>query len=121
MFSKEITVVVLLLTVCAFASGQRFRSCIPPTVPNSRCPVVERDSFLPHETDCESYYKCYNGCVTQYKCPDGLHFNMAILRCDWYFNANCDTSKTTTSSSKETESTVSVGDPSVPTGKMYYI
>ncbi|KAK4881142.1 hypothetical protein RN001_004461 [Aquatica leii] len=62
----------------------------------SECPQVvedpEIDILLPHETNCNQFYKCSHGQKVLQFCQPGLHFNVEKQYCDWPYSANCQTS-----------------------------
>jgi hypothetical protein len=60
---------------------------------NSRCPSVDNPSkpaHLSHETDCNKFYKCYNGRAFVLDCPPSQEFSDELQRCDYHQFANCD-------------------------------
>ncbi|CAH1118413.1 unnamed protein product [Phaedon cochleariae] len=63
------------------------------TTPPSECPEVtdpyEDAQLLPHENDCNAFYKCFNGKKYLMSCPGILQFNPKIFVCDWPMNVKC--------------------------------
>nr|XP_022904659.1 chondroitin proteoglycan-2-like [Onthophagus taurus] len=59
---------------------------------NGVCPEGNGENvvLLPHETDCNQFYKCDWGKPILQQCPDGLHFNPSLQVCDWPANAGCE-------------------------------
>lgn len=60
---------------------------------NSRCPSQEeptRPTHLSHETDCNKFYKCFNGRAFQMECPVAQEWSDELERCDYHQFANCD-------------------------------
>ncbi|OXU25803.1 hypothetical protein TSAR_007966 [Trichomalopsis sarcophagae] len=48
----------------------------------NECPKTERLlSYIPHETDCDKFYECYQGEKTVMSCPQGYHFDSKKLTC----------------------------------------
>uniref|UniRef100_A0A182R1Y5 Chitin-binding type-2 domain-containing protein n=1 Tax=Anopheles funestus TaxID=62324 RepID=A0A182R1Y5_ANOFN len=59
--------------------------------PNPQCPPGSGiETFLPHPSNCSQFYKCSWGNACLKECPDGLHWSMAKMRCEWPFIAGCD-------------------------------
>ncbi|XP_053674997.1 probable chitinase 10 [Anopheles nili] len=59
---------------------------------NSSCPVVEDPVFptyLSIPDDCSSYIMCYHSNPLIMKCPTGMVWNKAQLKCDKPENSNC--------------------------------
>ncbi|XP_053679006.1 mucin-2-like [Anopheles nili] len=68
---------------------------IPPPVsvchPHPSCPAGDStETFLPHPNDCTLFYKCSWGKACLKECPDGLHWSVTQMRCEWPFLAGCD-------------------------------
>lgn len=60
---------------------------------NSRCPSQEeptRPTHLSHETDCNKFYKCFNGRAFMMECPTQQEWSDELQRCDYHQFANCD-------------------------------
>lgn len=60
---------------------------------NSRCPSIDDISspaHLAHETDCNKFYKCYNGRAFLMDCPSGQEWSDRLQRCDFHQFAQCD-------------------------------
>lgn len=60
---------------------------------NSRCPSQEeptRPTHLSHETDCQKFYKCFNGRAFLMECPVSQEWSDELQRCDYHQFANCD-------------------------------
>lgn len=58
-----------------------------------RCPAVDEPLnpvHLPHESDCELFYKCSNTHRILFQCPAQLHWSVVHDRCEWPSIANCD-------------------------------
>ncbi|XP_013772502.2 protein obstructor-E-like [Limulus polyphemus] len=59
----------------------------------SQCP--EPDGFFPHERQCDRYYLCREGEISEGLCPDGLAFNDQVSqfnpRCDYIQDVDCST------------------------------
>lgn len=55
------------------------------------CPAKDTDelTFLGSQVDCGRYYICYHGQPRRQQCIGDLHWNTAILRCDYPKNAKC--------------------------------
>lgn len=63
--------------------------------PDRRCPMItdsRNQIFLPHEIDCERYYRCESGLAFEHFCPEGQHWNAFRDQCDSPMNAMCRTS-----------------------------
>ncbi len=45
--------------------------------------------FLANPFDCSKFFRCIEGQVVVFQCPDGLEFNSELDVCDWPDNANC--------------------------------
>jgi len=64
-------------------------------IPDPRCPMTMSDPMnrnpvqLPHESNCERFYKCDHGLAFEYQCPIGQHWNTIRNYCDFPANANC--------------------------------
>jgi len=64
-------------------------------IPDPRCPMTMSDPMnrnpvqLPHESNCERFYKCDHGLAFEYQCPIGQHWNALRNYCDFPANANC--------------------------------
>lgn len=64
-------------------------------IPDPRCPMTQSDPMnrnpvqLPHESNCERFYKCDHGLAFEYQCPVGQHWNAARNYCDFPNLANC--------------------------------
>ncbi|KFB51315.1 hypothetical protein ZHAS_00019368 [Anopheles sinensis] len=59
----------------------------------SRCPINENPfepTVLPHETNCELFYKCDLGNRCLIECPLGQHFSVQTGRCEFPDVACCD-------------------------------
>ncbi|XP_067143781.1 protein obstructor-E-like [Centruroides vittatus] len=52
-----------------------------------------KNGYFAHEKQCDRYYECKNGTMTENLCPDGLMFNHLSspnhLRCDYPFDVDC--------------------------------
>lgn len=60
---------------------------------NSRCPSADDPSkpeHLSHETDCNKFYKCYNGRAFLLDCPGTQEWSDELQRCDYHQFAKCD-------------------------------
>jgi len=60
---------------------------------SSLCPSIDNPSkpaHLSHETDCNKFYKCYNGRAFELACPSSQEFSEKLQRCDYHEFANCD-------------------------------
>lgn len=60
---------------------------------NSRCPAEDdpsKPAHLSHETDCNKFYKCYNGRAFELECPMMQEFSDELQRCDFHQFAKCD-------------------------------
>ncbi len=60
---------------------------------NANCAVkvdtcIDGD-LLPHDESCELFYRCSEGSLDLFSCPNGLHFNAVHKLCDFPQNANC--------------------------------
>ena len=60
-------------------------------------PVVKyadcaKGQFTPHESDCTKYYQCLADGYLEVACPNGLHWNQGIMRCDQSAYAECNPS-----------------------------
>ena len=63
-----------------------------------RCPSENNPSnvvHLPHESYCTMFYICDWGRAVLLSCPDDLHFNRQSDKCDWPWEAGCDSTQTT--------------------------
>ncbi|XP_013792734.2 protein obstructor-E-like, partial [Limulus polyphemus] len=54
---------------------------------NGQC--HEANGFFPNQQQCDSYYICRNGTLTEGLCPDGLAFNVRGSYCDSIRNVDC--------------------------------
>uniref|UniRef100_A0A182UJG4 Chitin-binding type-2 domain-containing protein n=1 Tax=Anopheles melas TaxID=34690 RepID=A0A182UJG4_9DIPT len=61
-----------------------------PTDPHCPPPGATLPNYWAHGTDCSRYYGCLEGCVKEFKCPDGLYWNDQQKRCDSYSSSQCD-------------------------------
>lgn len=55
-----------------------------------QCP--EPDGFFADAEQCDKYYQCSNGAITEKLCPDGMVFNdysHEYEKCDLPFNIDC--------------------------------
>ncbi|CRK88646.1 CLUMA_CG002354, isoform A [Clunio marinus] len=62
-------------------------------VPDSRCPANQNPRnpvHLPHQSNCERFFKCDHGMAFEYQCPVGQHWNARRNYCDFPNLANCD-------------------------------
>ncbi|KAG5673373.1 hypothetical protein PVAND_003429 [Polypedilum vanderplanki] len=60
--------------------------------PDNRCPLNQNANnpiHLPHESDCNRFYKCDHGLIFEYRCPNGQHWNARRNYCDFPNTANC--------------------------------
>uniref|UniRef100_A0A8D8A6Z3 (northern house mosquito) hypothetical protein n=2 Tax=Culex pipiens TaxID=7175 RepID=A0A8D8A6Z3_CULPI len=58
--------------------------------PHPSCPLVDVvQTFFPH-VDCGKFYKCNKGIKCEMNCPAGLHWSVALVRCEWPNIACCD-------------------------------
>lgn len=46
-----------------------------PAIQDDRCKNVASSKFLPHESDCSSFYECKNGLRYTRNCPSGLNYD----------------------------------------------
>ncbi|XP_041769067.1 probable chitinase 10 [Anopheles merus] len=60
-----------------------------PTDPHCPPPGATLPNYWAHGTDCSRYYGCLQGCVKEFKCPDGLYWNDQQKRCDSYSSSQC--------------------------------
>ncbi|XP_001237816.2 salivary glue protein Sgs-3 [Anopheles gambiae] len=60
-----------------------------PTDPHCPPPGATLPNYWAHGTDCSRYYGCLEGCVKEFKCPDGLYWNDQQKRCDSYSSSQC--------------------------------
>lgn len=63
-------------------------------IPDARCPMNQPANnrnpvHLPHQSNCERFYKCDHGLAFEYQCPIGQHWNAMRNYCDFPGNANC--------------------------------
>ncbi|KAJ8954257.1 hypothetical protein NQ318_005853 [Aromia moschata] len=90
------------------------------------CPEItdfyDEPRLLPHETNCNAYYRCSGGRKQLMMCPGVFQFDSKLSVCDWPRNVRCDKRKdarTTTTSRPPTgcpktrcqDSTVYLPDP----------
>ncbi|KAK4881165.1 hypothetical protein RN001_004484 [Aquatica leii] len=71
--------VLLFVAFAAVANAQQFK-----------CPV--KDGLYEDPIQCDKFYECYDGIVTEKLCPDGLVFNPTIRKinkCDQPFSVDC--------------------------------
>lgn len=68
--------------------------------------------FLPHETDCQSYYLCNQGELQLQQCSSGLYWN--VDHCDWPENSPCHPDGTTQAPDIEIPSAVTTEKPYEP-------
>ena len=56
-----------------------------------RCPEVDPQPpiHLPHETECDRFYKCAHRHIWLIMCPPGLHWSIIHDRCEWPDIAQC--------------------------------
>lgn len=93
----------------------------PPADRDPDCPWPDPLNYtvhLPHETDCDKFYKCDNGVKKLFNCSEGTHFNPKLEVCDWPEDAGCElgnTDKTTTTTTKTTTTTTTTTTPTTPT------
>jgi hypothetical protein len=60
--------------------------------PDQRCPLRQDPNnpvHLPHDTDCNRFYKCDHGLAFEYHCPHGQHWNQRRNYCDFPSQAGC--------------------------------
>lgn len=58
----------------------------------SASPICTEGDTLAIPSDCGSFYLCSQGILERRPCPAGLHFNAALLVCDYPAAAGCDPS-----------------------------
>lgn len=71
----------------------------PPTRQQSEAPDDELTDECPEPNgyfadgyQCDKYYECVNGAITEKLCPDGMVFNdynIQVEKCDLPFNIDC--------------------------------
>ncbi|OXA59918.1 uncharacterized protein LOC110844377 [Folsomia candida] len=69
------TFVVLVIIVGVYAED------------DPRCP--ENCEYQPVACECAVFFQCRDGVYSEYRCPNGLHFNAATKACDRIENAAC--------------------------------
>lgn len=60
---------------------------------SSRCPSLDepmKPTHLSHESDCQKFYKCFNGRAFLMECPDSQEWSDELQRCDFHQFSNCD-------------------------------
>ncbi|CAO1431850.1 unnamed protein product [Diamesa tonsa] len=65
---------------------------VGPSFPDPRCPLgsgLSNPVQLPHQSDCNRFYKCDHGIAFEYRCPSGQHWNVARNYCDFPNLAGC--------------------------------
>ncbi|KAG5669038.1 hypothetical protein PVAND_016940 [Polypedilum vanderplanki] len=58
-----------------------------------RCPIpddIYNPTHLPHETECNLFYKCSHGRRVLMECPENLHWSVEYDRCEYPSIAGCD-------------------------------
>lgn len=63
----------------------------PEIKPHPDCVAAGPNSnlMLPHENDCNKFYKCDGNYAVTMRCPETLHFNKQLQMCDFPENAGC--------------------------------
>ncbi|CAH1800514.1 unnamed protein product, partial [Owenia fusiformis] len=46
-------------------------------------------AYVPHPTDCSSFYQCSDSIPSLEQCISGLHFSPTLNTCDWPESAGC--------------------------------
>ncbi|CAG7731667.1 unnamed protein product [Allacma fusca] len=78
MDSKLICYLGVLISISAFL-------LCPVVVEGIEC-TSNPNYVYPNPKDCTSFYKCWNGKLYPFTCPDPLVFNTELLVCDWKWN-----------------------------------
>lgn len=63
-------------------------------ITDSRCEKNDdpyHPNHIPHPTDCNKFYKCFDGVGYKIKCPTGLLFSFQLQRCDFARFSECAT------------------------------
>lgn len=47
------------------------------------------DGYFLHSSDCNRYYQCVNGIRYDFKCIDGLYFDINSKSCNWSSEVDC--------------------------------
>ncbi|XP_030748994.1 protein obstructor-E [Sitophilus oryzae] len=84
---------VLALAACAYAASSRKSSkskSEDDALTSDECP--EPNGFFADAEQCDKYYQCEEGAITEKLCPDGMVFNdysTEYEKCDLPFNIDC--------------------------------
>uniref|UniRef100_A0A182IWW4 Chitin-binding type-2 domain-containing protein n=1 Tax=Anopheles atroparvus TaxID=41427 RepID=A0A182IWW4_ANOAO len=54
----------------------------PPTDPHCPPAGASLPNYWSHPSDCTKYLACWEGCIQQFKCPDGRYWNDGLKACD---------------------------------------
>lgn len=54
--------------------------------------LCAKDGVYDNPLECEKYFRCENGDINAFQCPNGQHFNKGTLRCEEPCDAHCDLS-----------------------------
>ena len=76
-------------------------NCINPS-----CPQEYASMFFSNPRDCSYYYECVDGTPVCKTCAHGLHWNMAMLKCDLPCSAGCAEDRETNSSTGGVSETI---------------
>lgn len=77
---------------CATASRRHCRKYNPYKIASQyycRSAYKTQKLFFPDLKKCHVYYKCVDSNAVQFHCPEPLHWNVEIDRCDWPENVLC--------------------------------
>ncbi|KAJ8941130.1 hypothetical protein NQ318_004249 [Aromia moschata] len=94
--TKLCQIAFLLLAAAAIATGAKYLPKRKPAAPaasvqlSDQCP--EPDGFFADAEQCDKYYSCVDGQITEKLCPDGMVFNDFSIeeeKCDLPFNIDC--------------------------------
>ncbi|XP_064545411.1 probable chitinase 10 [Drosophila montana] len=71
-----------------------------PAVTAGLCSDEKQDALVPHRNDCGKFLLCSNMMFLVMDCPQGLHFNAKLRRCDYPKIAQCEVQKKPTKRNK---------------------
>ena len=56
---------------------------------SAACVGKASSTLHPSTNGCDKFVSCHNGKATEFECPEGLHFDIAISNCNWPQLAKC--------------------------------
>ncbi|XP_050304166.1 protein obstructor-E [Anthonomus grandis grandis] len=94
MWKLQCTLLLLALIALSHAATTKNKPSRRPVEDDAQlsdeCP--ELDGFFADAEQCDKYYQCVNGVITEKLCPDGMVFNdysTEYEKCDLPFNIDC--------------------------------